>query len=90
MKKFILIFLFLLGVTPIKGQNFADPLQREKVAYTDTTTTFTYQIKNTKYKVFKGKRGSFYIYRTSTKTKKKYKYYLPKDIQIKMGRKYPS
>lgn len=29
-----------------------------------------------------------YVWKTSKKTNKKYRMYLPKEIQIKMGRKY--
>ena len=35
-----------------------------------------------------GKTGAFYIWKVSKKTNKKYKYYLPKDVQKQMGREY--
>ena len=56
--------------------------------YTDTTTTFTYQMPDKVYKVYKSKSGAFYIWKVSKKTGRLYKMYLPKEIQIQMGRKY--
>lgn len=44
-------------------------------------TTYTYTIKGKTYEVYKGAKGSYYIIRTSAKTGKDYKYYLPKDVQ---------
>lgn len=88
MKKIITIIAMLLFVAlPSFAQNFV-ATEKTKTVYTDTVTTYTYQIKDIKYPVFKSKTGAFYIYKTSSKTNKKYKYYLPKEIQIKMGRKY--
>ena len=57
-------------------------------AFTDTTTTFTYEVDNSVYKVYKSKNGAFYIWKKSKKTGKLYKMYLPKEIQIQMGRRY--
>lgn len=87
MKHFILSLFMCIFTLTVNAQNFVAP-QRERVAYTDTTTTYTYEIKGTKYKVFRSKNGAYYIWKKSSKTGKNYKYYLPKEIQIKMGRKY--
>ncbi len=90
-----LLIVVLLGVTSFcevisaSAENFKAPT-RQSVEYTDTTTTYTYEIKNIKYPVFKSKSGAFYIWKTSKNTGKQYKYYLPKEIQEKMGRKYDS
>ncbi len=54
----------------------------------DTTTTYTYEISSKVYRVFKSKSGAFYIWKHSSKTGRLYKMYLPKEIQIQMGRKY--
>ena len=40
------------------------------------------------YNVYVYRNGAYYIWKISKRTNKPYKYYLPKDIQIKMGRKY--
>lgn len=61
---------------------------KQSVVNTDSTTNDTYIISNIKYPVFKSKNGAFYIWKTSKKTGKKYKYYLPKEIQKQMGREY--
>ena len=88
MKRVLLILILLIGLTvSVSAKDYVAPT-RKSVEYTDSTTTDTYIIKNDKYNVYKSKSGAFYIWKTSKKTSKKYKYYLPKDIQIQMGRKY--
>lgn len=71
----------------VGAKDYVAPTKQVKV-FTDTTTNDTYTINNEKYNVFKTKTGAFYIWKTSKKTNKKYKYYLPKDIQKQMGREY--
>ena len=80
--------LLLVGLSITVGAKDYVPTKRQSVVNTDSTTTDTYTISSIKYPVFKSKSGAFYIWKTSKKTSKKYKYYLPKDIQIQMGRKY--
>lgn len=88
MKKLFAMLLLVLSISVVaSADNFTAPT-KEKSVYTDTTTTHTYEIKNIKYNIFKSKSGVYYIWKTSNKTNKKYKYYLPKEIQIKLGRKY--
>ena len=88
MKKFLVIILLsvLIGVS-VYADNFKAP-SKQKIEWTDSTTTHTYEISNVIHDIFKSRNGSFYIWKTSKKTGKKYKYYLPKEIQIKLGRKY--
>lgn len=69
------------------AQEFVAP-SRSSVSFTDSITTFTYKISDNSYKVYKSKNLSFYIWKTSKKTNKLYKYYLPKDIQEEMKKKY--
>lgn len=80
-------FVMLLASPKISAKDYVAQT-KQSVEYTDSTTTDTYTIKNEKYNVYKSKSGAFYIWKTSKKTGKKYKYYLPKDIQIQMGREY--
>ena len=88
MKRVLSILILLIGLAvSVNAKDYVAPT-RQSVEYTDSTTTDTYTIKNDKYNVYKSKSGAFYIWKTSKKTSKKYKYYLPKDIQIQMGRKY--
>ena len=84
MKK-ILSLIFAMVVLTVNAQTFKAPTAK---VYTDTTTTFTYQMPDKVYKVYKSKSGAFYIWKVSKKTGRLYKMYLPKEIQIQMGRKY--
>ena len=88
MRKVFLIMLLLVGLSITVGAKDYVSTKRQSVVNTDSTTTDTYTISSIKYPVFKSKSGAFYIWKTSKKTGKKYKYYLPKDIQIQMGRVY--
>ena len=48
----------------------------------DTQTKYTWEDKESnKYPIYITKKGACYVIRTSKKTGKEYKYYLPKDIQ---------
>lgn len=88
MKRVLSILILLVGLTvSVSAKDYVAPT-RKSVEYTDSTTTDTYTINKEKYNVYKSKSGAFYIWKTSKKTSKKYKYYLPKNIQIQMGRKY--
>lgn len=88
MKKLFALLLLVLSISVVAGaDNFTAPT-KEKSVFTDTTTIHTYEIKDVKYDIFKSKNGIFYIWKTSSKTNKKYKYYLPKEIQKQLGRKY--
>lgn len=88
MKRFLLSLLLVVGLSiTMCAKDYTAPT-KQSVEYTDSTTNDTYTIKSDKYNVYKSKTGAFYIWKTSKKTDKKYKYYLPKDIQIQMGRIY--
>ncbi len=84
--KKILIFIVVIFVFVLKvgAQEFSAPTKTK----IDSTTTYTYKIDTTIYKVYKSSKGAYYIWKKSKKTNKPYKYYIPKEIQIKMGRKY--
>lgn len=62
----------------INGSNIVAVAKQKKEAQ---KTSYTYTIKGKTYEVYKGTKGSYYIIRTSGKTGKEYKYYLPKDVQ---------
>lgn len=87
MKKIFFILIMIMNVINLSAQEFVAP-SRSHTTYTDTTTTYTYKCPEQTYKVYRSKNGAYYIWKKSSKTGKLYKYYLPKDIQIKMGRKY--
>lgn len=88
-KNIIVTLLFTIVTLGLNAQEFVAPSKAKEI-FTDTTTTFTYKMTDKTYKVYKTKTGAFYIWKTSKKTNKNYKMYLPKEIQIKMGRTYPT
>lgn len=88
MKKILLIMLFALFVQGAFAEKFSASKKINSVAFTDSTTTHTYEIDNKEYPIFVSKGGAYYIWKISKKTGNKYKYYLPKEIQVKLGRKY--
>lgn len=86
MKKFILFCMMAVSMA-CHAQMFEAP-KKAKTEWKDSTTTFTYKTsKGEVCKVFKTSRGSYYYYSKNKKGELR-KYYVPKDIQIKMGRKY--
>ena len=85
MKKILSLIFAMVVVLTANAQTFKAPTTK---VYTDTTTTFTYQMPDKVYKVYKSKSGAFYIWKVSKKTGRLYKMYLPKEIQIQMGRRY--
>lgn len=88
MKRIILSLLLLVGLSITLSAKDYIAAKKQITVFADTTTTDTYTIDNNKYDVFKSKTGAFYIWKVSKKTNKKYKYYLPKDVQKEMGRVY--
>lgn len=88
MKKLISILAFIATSLVANAQLFEAP-KKSQTIFTDTTTTFTYKTnKGEVCKVFKTKKGAFYYYSAKNKTNTLRKYYVPKDVQVKMGRKY--
>lgn len=87
MKKITILLVMTFMSLSMVAQNFV-ATKKSRQAFTDTTTSYTYQIEAKKYPVFKSKNKAFYIWKVSKKSGKTYKYYLPKDVQIKMGRTY--
>lgn len=89
MKKIILAIAMLLtmGVQAQSQQKYQTngnnivAVSQAKQKKEAQKTSYTYTIKGKTYEVYQGAKGSYYIVRTSTKTGKDYKYYLPKDVQ---------
>ena len=85
----IVALMALFAYLGANGENFKAPSKsKTRVEFTDTTTNHTYELNDIKYPIFVTKNGAYYIWKISKKSGKEYKYYLPKDIQIAMGRKY--
>lgn len=94
MKIFNLIVLAISLVvnTSLSATNYDAPV-KSKAVYTDTVTGDTYTINNKKgekevYDVFKSKSGARYIWKENKDKTRKIKVYLPKQVQIQMGREY--
>ena len=86
MKKFIIIsFVILLGIIANaqvlkEGNTFKS--NKEKTEVVEQKTSYEYEdSKGNKYPIYVSKRGSLYVIKTSKKTGKEYKYYLPKEMQ---------
>lgn len=93
MKKIIIAIALLLTMGAqaqtrhqINGNNIV-AVSRAKQKKEAQKTEYTYTIKGKTYEVYKGAKGSYYIIRTSAKTGKEYKYYLPKDVQQMLSSK---
>lgn len=85
MKKLILcILLALFCVTAnaeVKREGDTFKVEQSAKA-SDTQTKYTWEDKEgNKYPIYITKRGACYVLRVSKKTSKKYRYYLPKEIQ---------
>lgn len=85
MKKIILCILLALFSININAEvkREGDTFKVEQTSKaSDTQTKYTWEDKEgNKYPIFITKKGACYILKTSKKTGKEYKYYLPKDIQ---------
>lgn len=85
MKKLILCMLLALFCTTGNAEvtREGDTFRTENtVKSTGTRTKYTWEDKdNNRYPVFITKNGACYILRTSKKTGREYKYYLPKKVQ---------
>ena len=86
MKKFIIIsFVILLGIIANaqvlkEGNTFKS--NKEKTEVVEQKTSYEYEdSKGNKYPIYVSKRGSLYVIKTSKRTGKEYKYYLPKEMQ---------
>lgn len=86
MKKFVicLILAIFCLVSNAEVTRQGDTFKVEKTTSTsnDAQTKYTWEDKEgNKYPIYITKKGACYILRTSKKTGKEYKYYLPKDTQ---------
>lgn len=85
MKKFILCILLALFCINIHAEvkREGDTFKVEQsTKASDTQTKYTWEDKEgNKYPIYITKKGTCYVIRTSKKTGREYKYYLPKNIQ---------
>lgn len=88
MRSIFVLILYTAVICCCCAQEFCAPTRNNRTQFTDTTTTYTYKCPDKTYKVYVSRTGSYYIWKVSKRTNKVYKMYLPKDIQIAMGRQY--
>lgn len=85
MKKLILCILLALFCITINAEvkREGNTFKVEKtIKVNNTQTKYTWEDnEGNKYPIFITKKGTCYVFRTSKKTGKEYKYYLPKDVQ---------
>ena len=83
---FLLIFSCSVNAEIIRdGNNF----KVEQTTNNDKLTRFTYtDSKGNTYPVYVSTTGKFFVWKTSKKTGKEYKYYLPKEVQEQMKLAY--
>lgn len=86
MKKLIICLLFAVFCIVNKAEvtRNGDTFKVEQSSRTSQgeKTKYTWEDKDgNKYPIFITKKGACYVLRTSKKTGKEYKYYLPKDVQ---------
>lgn len=84
MKKLLLSIVMavfcLCSNAEIKRDNNTFRVEQSQVV--DTKTQFIWADKDgVEYPIFMSKKGACYIFRTSKKSGKEYKYYLPKEVQ---------
>ena len=82
MKKIITLLMLMIISVNLNAQEFVAP--ERTITKHDSITTYTYKCPEQTYKVYKSRKGAFYIWKVSKKSNKQYKYYLPKEIQIAM------
>lgn len=78
----ILLALFCINIhAEVKREGDTFKVEQSTKA-SDTKTKYTWEDKEgNKYPIYITKKGTCYVLRTSKKTGKEYKYYLPKDVQ---------
>lgn len=83
--KYLLILLFSFCTTIISAQSYTQKgktfIANDSVK-TEQVTDYTWQYKGVSYPIYLSSRGKAYIYKTSKKTGKKYKYYLPDNVAL--------
>jgi len=92
MKKIIVLLVCLaLGIQgysqeyKLNGKEFST-VKQEKTKSSETKTGYTWKdSKGNVYDIYISSRGACYIYRTSQKTGKPYKYYLPKEVSAEIA-----
>lgn len=81
----ILATISLTSTAEVKRIGDTFKIEQTSTASQGKKTKYTWEDKKGKtYPIYITKRGACYILRTSKKTGKEYKYYLPKDVQAQI------
>lgn len=79
---FVVLLISITGYADVVRDGDTFKVERTTSVNQDTKTKYTWEDKEgNKYPIYITKKGACYVLRTSKKTGKEYKYYLPKDIQ---------
>lgn len=89
MKKLFVMAAMLLALSVNNSNTYAQSVKREGTTFVvsssrskaePTKTKFTWKVGDTEYPIYISSTGSCYIIKTSKKTGKEYKQYLPKEV----------
>jgi hypothetical protein len=92
MKKLLFIILMMAFILPSFGQEIQregktfSVVKKEKSNTEILATGYQYQMSDSTYQVYQAKKGgSCFVLRVSKKTGKTYRYYIPKEISVKIN-----
>ena len=78
----VVLLMSITGYADVVRDGDTFKVERTTSVNQNTKTKYTWEDKEgNKYPIYITKKGACYVLRTSKKTGKEYKYYLPKDIQ---------
>lgn len=89
MKKLFIMAAMLLALSVNNSSTYAQNVKREGTTFVvsssrsksePTKTKFTWKVNGVEYPIYISSTGSCYIIKTSKKTGKEYKQYLPKEV----------
>lgn len=89
MKKLFIMAAMLLALSVHNSNTYAQNVKREGTTFVvsssrsksePTKTKFTWKVNGVEYPIYISSTGSCYIIKTSKKTGKEYKQYLPKEV----------
>ena len=89
MKKYLFAAMMLLALCVNNSSTYAQSVKREGTTFVasssrsksePTKTKFTWKVGDVEYPIYISASGSCYIIKTSKKTGKEYKQYLPKEV----------
>lgn len=96
MKKFFIAAIMLLALGVNNSSIYAQSVERNGKTFTQVTTSkkskptkteYTWKdSKGVEYPIYISKSGACFVFRTSKKTGKKYKQYLPKEVSTEIAR----